>query len=694
MKKTAKHILKGGAAAAVLAAGAYYANDMAQSLKIKALPDTPYPKETHQLLNDLLYYLEYPHRQETDGVTVDEAYVQLALHQAKVYIDARYDCMDFRMQPLLRIQYTHLYTIRALCPAGPKMIEDMFLNAKYWMTEPGEDSLCYWSENHQILFAVGEYLAGQMWPERIFTNDGATGLEHMQRGRKRIAYWLEHRAKYGFSEFNSSNYYKYNIGPAANFIQFAAPEDADLVQRMKMLLDLLFFDLASNMFRWIFCAPTSRAYIDNMAGNPKKDGLHPVTNILWNGSLPEDQNPTDEMLLSFYAMLRARDTQGKPLYEFPPVLLEIGRDCSKNVRKFSYGLNTAELAEKGYVGHGDNQIMMQMGMEAFTNPEVIYNTITYLDKNQMFSNKAVNPFKIINNKLAKTPERLEAISRKGNPMPNGIASQRANLYVYRTPHYQLANAQRYHPGCYGAQQMLGNVIFGAKSVVFTAHPARHETAGSVSATPGYWAGFGRAPHGVQHENVLLLLYQIPKLPGFLELYQVPQFTHTYLPEAYMDEVRLADNYVFARTGKAYLALIGAGNLAYKPHSNCSAKAFGNDMDAFPHKRFDLIQQGNRQFWIYELSDQDTETFNMFCVRVMNNKVEYNGEDRLLYRSRDKTYETRFNGGFFLNGQKQELEHKRFDSAYCQAEREQTEFRFACNGHSLHVDFENLIREFD
>ena len=46
--------------------------------------------------------------------------------------------------------------------------ERALLSFKYWPDEPGIDSMCTWTENHQIMFAANEYLAGQLFPERAF----------------------------------------------------------------------------------------------------------------------------------------------------------------------------------------------------------------------------------------------------------------------------------------------------------------------------------------------------------------------------------------------------------------------------------------------------------------------------------------------------------------------------------------------
>jgi len=685
-KKAASWAL-GGAA---LAAGAAAVYDIAKNLSIKPIPDLPKKDPNPNLVHELLLYLERPDLRERAGVVIDDAYIVNALVPANTIIDRRYDCCDFRMQTLLRLQYSHIGTIRGISPAGAQMIKDIFLHAKYWMTEPGEDSMCYWSENHQILFAVAEYLAGQAWPDKIFANDGATGRAHMARARARIGYWMEQRFAFGFSEFNSANYYRFNMGPAANFIQFAAPEDELLVRRMRMCLDLLIFDVACYAHKRSLLAPTGRAYVDNMAG-VTGDRLHKTETWIWDGE-PGAQDSGDSQWVNVFAMLGAKDGEGKPYYEFPEVLRQIGHDTSERVLRASYSIDTAEFPARGLVGHGDAQMMRQFSMEAFTNPEVIYNTITYLHENKMLSNQFVNYFKIINLKALKHPRVLEAISRHLNPMPNGIAIQRSNLYCRQTPRYALASLQRYHPGGFGAQQMLNAANFGGKTVAYTAHPARHEESKTVKACPGYWAGYGRAPHGVQHKDVLLLLYRLPRRSGFLELYPVPQFTHTYLPEAYFDEVLLCGRYAFARVGEAFLSLTGAGALEYKPYSEDSAKAFKNGLDEeHPGTRFDLIQHGREQYWIYELSDASRETFEEFIGRIKTNRVAYDGT-ALAYESGGTRYETEYGGGFRVDGQEISLEHKRFENPYCVAERDAPEFLIEYNGNSLRLNYEKGERE--
>jgi len=664
--------------------------DIVKNVSIKELPDLPKTDENHNLVHTLLLYLNRPDLKERDGVVIDNDYVVKAVMPAKIVIDGRFDCMDFRMQTMLRLMYVHGDTLREIAPEGAQLIEDTFLNAKYWMTEPGEDSMCYWSENHQLLFAAAEYLAGQYWADKIFTNDGATGREHMARGRARIGHWTRQRFDFGYSEFNSSNYYRFNIGPASNFIQFCAPEDHNLAERVKMSLDLLLFDISCYMHKFSFIAPTGRAYVDNMVGEPGNN-LRKGISFLWGSEDVTDSS--DCMWINFFAMMAARDADGKPYYEFPKVLEEIGRDHSERELRASYSMDTAEFPERGFVGHGDAQMMRQLSMESFTNPEIIHNTVTYLAKNKMFSNKFVNYFKIINLRLIRNKPTLSFISRKLNPMPNGIAIQRANLYCYQTPFYAMSSLQKYHPGGFGAQQMLNVTNFSGPAVAFTTHPARHEASNTVKGFPGYWAGFGRAPHSVQHKNVMLLLFKIPKRSGFLELYKVPQFTHTYLPEAFFDEVRVEGRYAFARVGNAFLGLSAGSELEYLPWSELSAKAFKNGTAEQPDKRFDLVQRGNRQYWIYELSDASKESFENFIARVKSNEIVFDGEGGLAYESAGNRYETSYNGSFRLNGTEIFLDHKRIDNPYCTMERDASDIEITHAGHSLRMNYDKAERTY-
>ena len=97
------------------------------------------------------------------------------------YISGEYDCSDFRYVNLLRI----LYEFEEQIPEEYlQKIKKTLFNFRYWWDDLGENSMCYWSENHQILFASAEYLVGQKYQEVVFEKSGLSGKEHMNKARE------------------------------------------------------------------------------------------------------------------------------------------------------------------------------------------------------------------------------------------------------------------------------------------------------------------------------------------------------------------------------------------------------------------------------------------------------------------------------------------------------------------------------
>ena len=98
------------------------------------------------------------------------------LNAALDYIDSRLDCADFVLTAMIRLQY-QLIDSELLSDEFRSRLRQTILGFKYWPDEPGVDSMCYWTENHHLLFSTCEMLAGQLFPDEIFTNSGMTGRE-------------------------------------------------------------------------------------------------------------------------------------------------------------------------------------------------------------------------------------------------------------------------------------------------------------------------------------------------------------------------------------------------------------------------------------------------------------------------------------------------------------------------------------
>lgn len=110
----------------------------------------------------------------------------------------------------------------------------------------------YWSENHYIMFASSEYLAGQLWeddefqPAKDFLDPTSKmgvlkGTDRRDRGKARVLKWLNNRLMFGWTEFNSSGYYREHLWALLNLVDFAL--DAEVRDKAAIATDLLLFDV-------------------------------------------------------------------------------------------------------------------------------------------------------------------------------------------------------------------------------------------------------------------------------------------------------------------------------------------------------------------------------------------------------------------------------------------------------------------
>ncbi len=89
-------------------------------------------------------------------------------------IEGRLDCADFSILPLLRIWRDHR---EALEPARRARLRKALLGFRYWLDEPGNDVMWFWSENHVLCFHVAQLAAGTFFPDEVFLNGGKTGRD-------------------------------------------------------------------------------------------------------------------------------------------------------------------------------------------------------------------------------------------------------------------------------------------------------------------------------------------------------------------------------------------------------------------------------------------------------------------------------------------------------------------------------------
>lgn len=169
-------------------------------------------------------------------------------------IDRRMDCADFMTCGLIRLM--KLYDL------GRELEEEIkktMLNFRYWMDEDGFDGMCFWSENHTLMFYQTAYFFGGEYPDDIFKRSGKTGRELREDGRKHILEWLSDVTVQGFDEFNSGTYTAITFAALLNLVDFAEKEIADKAQAAA---DLIMRTIARHTFKKVIISPQGRIYRD------------------------------------------------------------------------------------------------------------------------------------------------------------------------------------------------------------------------------------------------------------------------------------------------------------------------------------------------------------------------------------------------------------------------------------------------
>ena len=677
-------------------------SDIQVSFNIEPLPSRPSDNRESSGLS-VLYQIYKAPDSVPAGATIDEAFIAACLQPTLDYIDGRYDCADFSLIFLLRLynEYSHL-----LPESSKAAVKKTILGFKYWMDEPGEDSMCFWSENHQMMFAVCEYLAGQLWPEEIFTNNLMTGEEHRQKALERINIWLEQRFDFGFSEWYTNCYYHDDLTPMANYIQFS--NDKDSVERMKIVMDLLWFDVATHSVNNTFVAPSSRMYANNKSSDTYGNSIKDEMKVVWKNATTRTlidsagaknvviNGVTFRLKLFNQKSLCFSGLYDSGLYKVPDVIKKIGEDKTPAVIKASSGLSADDMEREGLIGQDVNQIMAQFGAETFTHHKVIENSLEYMSKNKMLSNEAFNPFKYMNVRLFRLLKIPETTSKYIPLMPNGTALGRGNVYFYRTPYYSLSTAVALNVDSCGAQAHIWSANIAPELALYTTQPARDdEDAAKYNASPGYWTGEASMPRSAQYRRTAVHIYQ----PAWSEatdavlwsVFPYRQFTHAFVPQDRFDEVRQVGNWTIVTKDGGYIALWSWRTATFKANDpGVPARTFT--------KPYDLIADGGPDnVWIVEVgNDEDDGDFETFVAAITANEpvVDRTADGFGVAWTSPSSGAVEFSttGPFMVDGAEQPIgDHPRHEGPWGTIEHESMVHELTNDANSWALDFDAATR---
>lgn len=185
------------------------------------------------------------------------------------------DCADFILVPLLwaRIRYGD-----AIGPEVRAEIDRVILSFRYWLDEPGDDVMWFYSENHALLFHTACYLAGGLFPDAVFTRTGRTGREQRAAGRERLLRWLDHFEACEMAEWNSAPYFPIDLkGLCALHALAGEPEIAG---RAEAAIHRLLQILAHACHQGLLAASQGRSYEHTLRAARTLE-LAGITRMLW-----------------------------------------------------------------------------------------------------------------------------------------------------------------------------------------------------------------------------------------------------------------------------------------------------------------------------------------------------------------------------------------------------------------------------
>ncbi len=569
------------------------------------------------------------------------------------FVNQRYDCSDFKMISIVR----SLYLYQDLISKDTlDYMKRTTLDFKYAMEDPGIDGMCYWSENHQLIFNTIQYLAGHLYQDEIFTNTNKNGLWHKERALKQLNYWFETRFKWGFVEFHSNTYYEEDVAPLSILIDLAP--DEDIKKKATILMDMILLDMAMHNFNGYFNAASGRCYEVQKCDPNKQDILDIMKYAFDIGPVKE----YDYTKLSTDLILNKN-------YKVPPIIKEIANSKEEMIIKDSMGLNLGDV-KKSFEDPKDifTTGLYFWSMESFSNPESIYLTMEMVNKWNMGKNtftKNLMPF----NKWYLVKTRLIGpMIRLLNPTTQGIAIQRANTYTYKHKDFMLSTAQMYMPRWFGDQAHTGGASLGDTNVFITHPGSAFFDDPSRNFSPSYYVGNGVNPLAVQDGKKALYYFDLTVRKGFFEKKRA-LFTHLYINTSKFDELIVKDNYLVGRLGNG---LVGVKTV--------------NKLEKFSDTEF--RQNGKKAVWGLLVDSLENITLNEFVNKIES--LDISLTKRFATFGKLKINHKKLNA--FYNNNLLRLVYDRYETPFITEKRESDSYTYKYKDKELTLNLKELIRD--
>lgn len=220
------------------------------------------------------------------GTNIDEA--KQSIRELIVNINERHDCSDFDLVPLLWVYhcYKDTYPDSQLWSE----LESAILNFRYWMDEPGDDVMWYFSENHALLFHTSQLLAGQWFKGDIFSNSIRTGAQQQKIAQERLHNWFDNFFTHEMAEWNSVPYFPIDL--IGFYALYELAEDPSLKEKAKLGMDRLFTLVANASHQGYLAGSQGRSYDKTLMGRYSNE----ISAIIWLYFNVANLNDNDRVL--------------------------------------------------------------------------------------------------------------------------------------------------------------------------------------------------------------------------------------------------------------------------------------------------------------------------------------------------------------------------------------------------------------
>ena len=181
---------------------------------------------------------------------------------------------------------------------------------KYWIDQPGLDAMCYFTENHQLVWHTAELLVGRgVGRTSVFGNTGWTGRQHAEHGRELALEWMRRKLARRVQRVRLQRLPRHRRARAGGLVEFAGT--ARLRRLAEALLDKVLLTLAANSWRGVHGAAHGRSYTPTLR-SARFEETAPIMWALWGyGALNEAVLPATALATARAYRLPPRGPGGR-----------------------------------------------------------------------------------------------------------------------------------------------------------------------------------------------------------------------------------------------------------------------------------------------------------------------------------------------------------------------------------------------